>query len=137
MMDETVIVIMLQPRSLTQTGIEGAPDLCHPSHYLKSLTCRWAAPKVFILPFELFSSQQSPFQLRTAMHLHDVSRKTTKDHGCVAWPIAFTLFTLLGVFVSKFARVSSLLFQFVAFNLFLIFCLIYLIYKYIYITYYN
>ena len=42
------------------------------------------------------------------MHLHDVSRKTTKDHACVAWPIASTLFTLLGVFVSKFARVSSL-----------------------------
>ena len=60
---ETVIVIMLQPRSLTQTGIEGAPDLRHPSHYLKSLTCQWAAPKVFILPFELFSSwslKQSP-----------------------------------------------------------------------------
>ena len=40
-----------------QTGIIGAPDVCHQTHYLKPVVCPWAVPEVFTLPFDNLSSQ--------------------------------------------------------------------------------
>ena len=48
--------VLLCPKSLMQTGITGAPDVFHLTHYVRLVVCPWAVPEVFTLPFDnLFS----------------------------------------------------------------------------------